>query len=61
MDNALSQIDQMSSAVRPLVVESAARIVESLSASAERLAENAARAAAAIAPADDEAPAAPRA
>jgi hypothetical protein len=60
MDNALSQIDQMSSAVRPLVVESAARIVESLRSSADRLEERAARAAVAIVPAEDAGPAGPR-
>ncbi|WP_408903123.1 hypothetical protein [Methylobacterium radiotolerans] len=61
MDDALSQIGQMSSAVRPLVVESAARIVESLRWSAEALEERAARAAVAIAPGEDAGPAGPRA
>lgn len=44
LDDALSQIDQMSEAVRPLVVESAHRVAESLRWAADNIDQRAARA-----------------
>lgn len=58
LDDALSQIDQMSEAVRPLVVDGAARVSESLRWSADNLDQRTARARAQLASAADE-PASP--
>lgn len=58
LDDALSQIMQMSEAVRPLVVEGAARVSESLRWSADNLDQRTARARAQLAAAADE-PASP--